>query len=607
MTLKSRFLLVTVITTLLVTLAVIMANQLMHHRQELRFLQSTIDGKRAFWNHLLTNTLDRLQANIFSITRDQATMSALAADDTAKLRETIESTYNRLAIFGSVTKLQLVDEHGKVLLSLPDNYSGVTAKGVVKAALTEGKIVGGIERDDDGELVAVVSTPLYIKHGELIGAAVFERDMRDALQPFMAHDRSIAYIVDQAGIVGRAVKPAMFLAASEIMPKLGEDAYSIERFYDRVYQVAVLSINDYLGHPLAHLVTVNDFTDSYEEESRVSYIAYAIISLVLLLSLLCLYWFVVMESARLHTEDQRRNRELKLANAKLQEALRVKSDFLANMSHELRTPLNAIIGFSAALLEGIDGALNDEQRTSIGHVNASGEHLLRLINDVLDLSKIEAGRMVLNLETVDLASLVESTMYSIEVLFRRKSLVLRHEIRDRIPVIYGDNTRIKQVLLNVLSNAAKFTDKGEVVVQCRTVKVDDPVIPQELREHMPYQTHWILVAIADTGMGIRKADQLKVFEEFRQIDSGSTRKYRGTGLGMAISKRIVQMHGGEMWLESEVGRGTTFYFTLPLHFFERESALEEEDYENPMPVDSAPTPDQNIFREDRVAAKRKRA
>lgn len=576
MTLKIRFLLVTVITTMAVAMAVILANQLTLHRHEMRFLQTTIDHKRAFWDHLVTNVLADLRSQVVALTRDPIIKQALQENDPLVAQVSMSETFNRLSAYGTLSKLQIADKSGNVIVSLPDGFTGKTRKGVVFAALNRGMVVGGIERDDDGELVAVIATPLYANRAELIGVAIFEQDLRDAMQPFTAHAGTIAYIVDAAGIVGSAVGPAMFLAGSDRMPGPGENRYSIERWYDRAYQVTVLSLSDYLGKPLAHLVTINDYTESYLAEQTVTYISYAIIILVLVLSLLALYWFVVMESDRLRAVDQQRNHELRIANTQLQEALRVKSDFLANMSHELRTPLNAIIGFSGGLLQGIDGDLNEEQKISIGHVNSSGEHLLRLINDVLDLSKIEAGKMVLNLETVDLAELIEDTMQNVSVLFRAKGLILRKEIFERIPVVYGDNTRIKQVLLNILSNAAKFTEKGEVVVDGRTVQVDDDIIPAEQREHMPYQTHWILISIRDTGVGIRKADKTKIFEKFRQIDSGSARKYRGTGLGMAISRRIVQMHGGDMWVESEFGKGTIFYFTIPLHYFEWESTMDDE-------------------------------
>lgn len=579
MTLKTRFLLVTAMTTMVVAAAVILANQLTNHRHEMRFLQTTIDHKRAFWDHLISNVLADLRSHVVALTRDPLVKQALVDHDPALAQVTMRETFNRLSAFGTLTKMQIADNSGNVIVSMPDGFTGLTRKGVVTAALKRGKVVGGIERDDDGELVAVIATPLYIGRAEMVGVAVFEQDLRDAMQPFTAHADTIAYVVDAAGIVGSAVGPAMFLAASDRMPGLGENSYSIERWYDRAYQVTVLSLSDYLGKPLAHLVTLNDYTDSYLAEQTVTYTSYAIIILVLVLSLSALYWFVVMESDRLRAADLQRNQELRTTNSQLQEALRVKSDFLANMSHELRTPLNAIIGFSGALLQGIDGELSEEQKVSIGHVNSGGEHLLRLINDVLDLSKIEAGKMVLNLETVDLAKLIEDTMQNVSVLFRQKGLALRKESFARIPVVYGDNTRIKQVLLNILSNAVKFTEKGEVVVRCRTVQVDDAIIPTEQREHMPYQTHWILISIRDTGVGIRIADRAKVFEKFRQIDGGSARKYRGTGLGMAISRRIVQMHGGDMWLESEHGIGTTFHFTVPLHYFEWETLDDDIDSE----------------------------
>ncbi|NOY62004.1 MAG: PAS domain-containing protein [Gammaproteobacteria bacterium] len=252
------------------------------------------------------------------------------------------------------------------------------------------------------------------------------------------------------------------------------------------------------------------------------------------------------------------------AQNQLLETNRLKSEFLANMSHELRTPLNAIIGFAGMLRKGIDGPLNDEQRKSVHFIENGGTQLLALINDVLDLSKIEAGHMELRLEPVVLALLFEEVTGSMAALFHDKGLTLQLEVEATLAPIRADATRLRQVMLNLLSNAVKFTDQGGVTVHCYQANTAMPDLPLVLRDHLDDERCWLVVAVQDSGIGIAEEDIHKVFEEFRQIDGSTTRKVGGTGLGMPISKRFVEMHGGSMWLESQPGQGTCVYFTLPM-------------------------------------------
>lgn len=228
-----------------------------------------------------------------------------------------------------------------------------------------------------------------------------------------------------------------------------------------------------------------------------------------------------------------------------EQANEMKSRFLANMSHELRTPLNSIINFTRILSSGMRGPVNEGQIDYLNRVQASGEHLLGLINDILDLSKIEAGRMTLHLEPCNLENLLKGVMSTATGLIKDKPIILQQEIAPDLPTIQIDATRIRQVLLNLLSNAAKFTDKGTITLQAI------------------FQHPTIIIRVTDTGIGI-PADKLEsIFDEFRQVDDGSARSYEGTGLGLAICKRLVQMHHGHLSVESTPGLGSTFSFTLP--------------------------------------------
>jgi signal transduction histidine kinase len=248
---------------------------------------------------------------------------------------------------------------------------------------------------------------------------------------------------------------------------------------------------------------------------------------------------LAIQNARLFHEIEDKSRQLEVASQH-------KSEFLANMSHELRTPLNAIIGFSEVLSERMFGDLNEKQEEYLRDIYASGQHLLSLINDILDLSKIEAGRMELELTAFDLPTAIENALTLVRERAGRRGIALHHAEDQRLGQIRGDERKIKQVLLNLLSNALKFTPEGGRI-DVRAGLIDG------MAE----------VSVADTGIGIAPQDQEAVFEEFRQVGTAA-KKVEGTGLGLALSRKFIELHGGRIWLKSEEGVGSTFTFTLPL-------------------------------------------
>jgi signal transduction histidine kinase/DNA-binding response OmpR family regulator len=253
--------------------------------------------------------------------------------------------------------------------------------------------------------------------------------------------------------------------------------------------------------------------------------------------------------------DNARAYELSIqAMEEMRQADKIKSQFLANMSHELRTPLNSIIGFSRVILKGIDGPITDIQQQDLTAIHNSGQHLLNLINDILDLSKIEAGKMELTLEeNVNLADLINSVMSTVTGLVKDKPIRLKRNLAPDLPLMRVDPTKIRQVLINLLSNAAKFTDEGTITIEAQL-------------QEKPNGDPEVLISVIDTGSGIALEDQNKLFQPFSQVDASPTRKTGGSGLGLSICRHMVEMHGGQIGLKSELGTGSTFYFTLPTHF-----------------------------------------
>jgi signal transduction histidine kinase/DNA-binding response OmpR family regulator/putative methionine-R-sulfoxide reductase with GAF domain len=249
---------------------------------------------------------------------------------------------------------------------------------------------------------------------------------------------------------------------------------------------------------------------------------------------------VALETASLYQEAQE-------TAERLREVDELKNQFMANMSHELRTPLNSIIGFSRVMLKGIDGPLSDMQETDLQAIYDSGRHLLELINDILDISKINAGKMEISFEPVDLASMIESVMSTALGFVKDKPIKLRTDVPEGLPTVIADGRRVRQVLTNLLGNAGKFTEEGYIKIAAT------------------YDDYQVIINVEDTGIGIPPERIHAVFEQFEQVDSSSTRRYGGTGLGVPLSREFVRMHGGDMWIqESIVGKGTTFSFSLPI-------------------------------------------
>jgi signal transduction histidine kinase len=249
---------------------------------------------------------------------------------------------------------------------------------------------------------------------------------------------------------------------------------------------------------------------------------------------------LAIQNARLFREVEIKGRQLEVASQH-------KSQFLANMSHELRTPLNAILGYTELTLDNIYGDMPQRMRGVLERVQSNGKHLLGLINDVLDLSKIEAGQLTLSLDDYSIKDVIQNVVTVIEPLATEKSLRLKIELPDDLPTARGDQRRLTQVLLNLIGNAIKFTDSGEIAIKAAA------------------GNGAYVLAVRDTGPGIDPADQTKIFEEFQQADGSSTKAKGGTGLGLSIAKRIVTMHGGRIWVESAPGHGSTFFIKLPVN------------------------------------------
>ncbi|MGQ9547106.1 MAG: cache domain-containing protein [Roseiflexus sp.] len=293
---------------------------------------------------------------------------------------------------------------------------------------------------------------------------------------------------------------------------------------------------------------------------------------------------LALENTMLYADLERqvaqRTAELRTALARAQEADRLKGQFLAAVSHELRTPLNAIIGFSSVMLDEIDGPVTSLQREDLKIINRNGRFLLHLIDDLLDLARIEAGKIELELSPVDMRALILEVAETVQGLLHNRSITLNLSLPERLPYAYADAARTRQVLLNLLSNAVKFTKQGSIDISAQFVVAPDKmlgvkgagaVIVRDGQRLHPC----VAVSVRDTGVGIAPENLARIFDAFHQVRSGD--KQRGSGLGLAISRRLIEAHGGRIWAESEPGKGSVFTFILPCAFVQRPGRLENND------------------------------
>jgi GAF domain-containing protein/anti-sigma regulatory factor (Ser/Thr protein kinase) len=357
------------------------------------------------------------------------------------------------------------------------------------------------------------------------GATFYRAESYGFSSEFMNYVRDIPVLPERATATGRALLEGRAVHIPDVQADPEFSFVEAQRLDDFRTVLAVPMLRE--GTPIGVLALTRSEVRPFTEKQ------------IELVSTFADQAAIAIENVRLFDEIQDKSRQL-------EEASQHKSQFLANMSHELRTPLNAILGYTELMADGAYGEPSEKMLGILKRLESNGKHLLGLINDVLDLSKIEAGQLVLELSDYSVQDIAQTVRSTLEPLAADKKLAFKVELATELPPGRGDGRRLTQVLINLVGNAIKFTDAGEVAIKAEA------------------NNGSFYVSVRDTGPGISAADQTRLFQEFQQADNAITRKKSGTGLGLAISKRIIEMHGGKIWVESQVGQGSTFAFTLPV-------------------------------------------
>jgi signal transduction histidine kinase len=357
------------------------------------------------------------------------------------------------------------------------------------------------------------------------GGVFYRAEFYGCSAEFMDYVRSIPIEPERGSAFGRALLEGRVIHIPDVLADPEYTFVEAQKFGDYRTVIGVPMLRE--GVPIGVLSLTRSIVRPFNDKQ------------IELVSTFADQAVIAIENVRLFEEIQDKSRQL-------EEASQHKSQFLANMSHELRTPLNAILGYTELMADGSYGEPSEKMLGILKRLEANGKHLLGLINDVLDLSKIEAGQLVLELSDYSVQDIAQTVRSTLEPLAADKKLAFKVEMSSELPPGHGDGRRLTQVLINLVGNAIKFTDAGEVAIKAEA------------------NNGSFHVSVHDTGPGISAADQANLFQEFQQADNAITRKKGGTGLGLAISKRIIEMHGGRIWVESQPGQGSTFAFTLPV-------------------------------------------
>ncbi len=424
--------------------------------------------------------------------------AALTFNESRMARENLEA----LQVKGSIIAGWILDEAGNVFATY-GRYHSYTVKHLFK-------------NDNAGNNYLFVENMFYLREpvkldGKVIGTVILLRHLREFQLQQLIFSLIVILVIIIAVLVALLTSSYLQSIISGPLLHLTEIAQNIVR--QKKYS---LRANIHSDDEIGILVTAfNNMLDMIETQNR-----------------------------NLEQRVAERTAELVIARDRAESADHVKSAFLATMSHELRTPLNSIIGFTGLVLQGLAGPLNKEQQKQLGMVQSSGQHLLTLINDVLDISKIEANQVEIAIEPFDFRESVKKIVHIVQPLADTKNLQLNIDIHDGVDIVYGDCRRVEQILLNLLSNAIKFTEKGEVRIES-----------ERNNAH-------IITRVIDTGTGIKAEDINTLFQPFHQLDTGLTRQYEGTGLGLAICKKLVELMGGTITVQSEIGKGSMFEFII---------------------------------------------
>jgi len=564
MNLQKKILLISFISLFIIITSIFVSWRYGEYIEEEHYKSSVLDGQYILWKNVIDQHHSRMKYESKRIMRNKNLTQGLWKKELRIVKESAAYDYNGLSGSAIIKNLMIFNSKGDSVFS-SDELEVEKYRNISLEVLNRKKYFYDIIKNEHGHGEIIFAFPLYYKN-IIVGSGIFIQSLESSVLDYDKATNSNTYLLTSSGHKYIGQNSKLYESLFNFIPKdfmKNSLLYILDQ--NKRYVLSIIPIKNRKNEPVSILVSIKNDVNNFSKIKNFQNKLYIFIVIVLFLTIL-LWSFILRktissinntfkilsQNEKLEAKVFERTEELKIALDQAKSAGRAKSAFLANMSHELRTPLNAIIGYSDMLCEDVENMGINQVKDDLNKIHRSGVHLLSLIQDILDISKIEAGKMELHNTKFNIEDMVQTVMTIAKPLAQKNKNKIILSNREFIGEIVCDEGKLRQSLLNLLSNACKFTENGHVTLGYY----------REQKSHT--SATYLIFFVSDTGCGIPKSNQEKLFSAFSQADSSISKEFGGTGLGLVISRQFCKLMGGDVYMESVVGKGTIFEIKIPL-------------------------------------------